>query len=376
MEKDCVTCSIERPRVFQWDQFIIAVLGVAVAYVVLTKTGILSYAPADATGKGLFAVFGVGLVAAFSSCTAVISGLILGMSSRQAVQHPNASFGKRMQPHTLFNVGRLVGFAGFGAMVGALGSVFELSSLANGILVLAIAVLMIGVGIDLLRIFPAGFGLRVPKKFSQAIHRLSERNDMIAPMMLGALTFFLPCGFTQSMQLYALSTGSTVQAAMIMAAFALGTTPALLGFGAMASALRGLVLKRFTFAIGAVVVALGMANISNGATLLGFSGFVYSVAEITPSIALIDGKQVVPMEVSAMGYAPDVIFVKKGIPVDWEIYGGQKLGCGSTLVVPAFGLREPIYPGENQIAFTPTQTGSFPFTCSMGMLKGTLVVTN
>lgn len=375
MEKDCVTCAIDRPRTFRWDRFLIAVLSVGVAYAVITKTSLLSYAPADATGKGLLAVFVVGLVAAFSSCTAVVSGLILGMSSRHALQHPDAKFFKKMQPHALFNGGRLIGFAGFGAMVGALGSVFELSSFANGLLVLVIAVLMIAVGVDLLRVFPSGFGLPIPKKFLQYVHGLSERGGSLAPMVLGALTFFLPCGFTQSMQLYALSTGSPVQAALIMTVFALGTTPALLGFGVVAASLRGLGLKRFTFAIGAIVIALGMADVSNGVTLLGFSGFSSQSAETVRSIVLIDGKQLVPMEVSALGYAPDVIFVQKDIPVDWEIYGGQRLGCGSTLVVPAFGLRASIHPGDNQVAFTPTQAGSFPFTCSMGMLRGTIVVT-
>lgn len=375
MEKDCTTCALDRPRVFRWDRFWIAALSVGVAYAVLTKTGLLAYAPSDATGKGLIAVFAVGLVAAFSSCTAVVSGLILGMSSRHALQHPDAKFFKKMQPHLVFNGGRLLGFAGFGAMVGALGSVFELSSFANGVLVLAIALLMIGVGVDLLRVFPSGVGLPIPKKFLQYVNGLSERQGILAPMVLGALTFFSPCGFTQSMQLYALSTGSPVQAALIMTVFALGTAPALLGFGAVAASLRGLGLKRFTFAIGAMVIALGMANLSNGATLLGFSGFATPSTGAVRSIALIDGKQVVPMEVSSLGYAPDVIFVRKNIPVDWEIYGGQKLGCGSTLVVPAFGLQASIHPGDNQVAFTPTQTGSFPFTCSMGMLRGTIVVT-
>lgn len=375
MEKDCVTCAIDRPRVFQWDRFFIALLLVGFVYFVFTKTGILNYAPADATGKGLLAVFVVGLAAAFSSCTAVVSGLILGLSSRQALQHPMAGFVRKMQPHFLFHAGRLVGFAGFGAAIGALGSAFEFSLFGNGIFVVIIALLMIGVGVDLLRIFPAGFGLRLPNWFSRRIHWLSEHRSPWAAVTLGVFTFFLPCGFTQSMQLYALSTGSPVQAAVIMTVFALGTAPAMLGFGAMASALRGSVLQRFTFVVGTVVVALGIANVSNGATLLGFTAFASSETGVATSIALIDGKQVVPMEVNAMGYAPDVIFVKKNIPVDWEIYGDQKLGCGSTLVVPAFGLRASIHPGDNQVAFTPTKAGSFPFTCSMGMLRGTVVVT-
>ena len=44
--------------------------------------------------------------------------------------------------------------------------------------------------------------------------------------LVGAATFFLPCGFTQAVQVYALSTASPLAAGAIMATFALGTTPA------------------------------------------------------------------------------------------------------------------------------------------------------
>lgn len=53
------------------------------------------------------------------------------------------------------------------------------------------------------------------------------------PLIVGFATFFLPCGFTQSMQVAALSSGSFASGLAIMLAFALGTLPmlALLSFG-------------------------------------------------------------------------------------------------------------------------------------------------
>jgi hypothetical protein len=38
-----------------------------------------------------------------------------------------------MRPHFAFNIGRIVGFAGFGALVGAIGSQLALSSTMNGV---------------------------------------------------------------------------------------------------------------------------------------------------------------------------------------------------------------------------------------------------
>ncbi len=368
---------IEKPAAavpFSWDRVIVAGALVFAAWYVLTRTGILNYTPTDAQGRGLLAVFGVGLVAAFSSCTAVVSGLLVAISSRSATHHLGASFAQKMKPHVAFNIGRLVGFVGFGALIGVIGSALELSSVMNGVLVLIIALLMIGIGVDLLGVLPAGLAIRPPKWLSHRIHAIAESKNPFAPALLGAATFFLPCGFTQSMQLYALSTGSPAQAAMIMGVFALGTLPALLGLGAATSAMRGAALKKMTYAVGVLVVALGFSNVANAATLLGFSGFSSSSGATDVTIAFIDGKQIVTMEVTAFGYAPNVITVKKGVPVDWQIYGGDQLGCASSLVLSAFNVKAAIRPGENQVAFTPTKAGTFPFSCSMGMVRGTMIV--
>jgi len=62
----------------------------------------------------------------------------------------------------------------------------------------------------------------------------SIERKTLTPLIIGIGTFFLPCGFTQSMQFAALSSGSFYQGLMIMGAFSLGTFPmlALLSFGA------------------------------------------------------------------------------------------------------------------------------------------------
>lgn len=370
---------VEAPKslaapVFSWERFLVASGLIFGVWYLLVTTNVLSLSPADAQGKGLLAVFGVGLVAAFSSCTAVVSGLLVAISSRAASANAQETFRKKMQPHIAFNVGRLIGFVVFGGLIGFIGSAFELSSMMNGILVLIIALLMIGIGVDLLKILP-GFAIHPPKWLSHRIHVIAESRSPFAPAILGAATFFLPCGFTQSMQLYALSTGSSIQAAMIMGVFALGTLPALISLGAATSAVRGPTLSKMTYVVGIIVVALGFLNLSNAATLLGFSVFGSLESGTDVSTAIIDGRQFITMEVSAIGYAPDVLTVKKGIPVDWQIYGGDQLGCASTLVMSAFDVQEAIRPGENQIAFTPTKVGSFPFSCSMGMVKGTMIVT-
>lgn len=358
---------------FSWKRFGGALLLIWAAYLILTETGIAQISPDLDVAAGFGAVFLIGLVAAFSSCTAVLGGLIVAASTAAAKRYPNASFAVKFRPHLVFNLGRLIGFISFGAFIGLIGGAISLSPGVNAVLVGVVALMMIGIGANLLDVFPRGV-LHPPKWVTQKIHGLSESDHPFVPFVLGALTFFLPCGFTQSMQLYALSTGNPVQAAMVMGIFALGTLPALVGIAAAASATRGNTLRHVSKAAGAVVVALGLINIGNSATLLGFS---------TPSIQaaptgvsqIVNGEQIIQMEVTNYGvYQPDILRVKAGTPVRWQIYGGTSMGCASSLVMRAFSLNQRLSVGLNEVTFTPTVPGRYPFSCSMGMVRGTMIV--
>ena len=79
----------------------------------------------------------------------------------------------------------------------------------------------------------------MPKSFGHRIHDLAERDAKGGAFVLGAATFFLPCGFTQALQLYVLAKGSFTTGALTMLAFALGTLPALLSLSAVSSFATG-----------------------------------------------------------------------------------------------------------------------------------------
>lgn len=359
----------------------VAAMGVLVLalYLLLKQFGLLTFSPTVESGSGLGAIFLIGLVAAFSSCTAVVGGLVVAVSSAAAKRNPTATPIQKLQPHVLFHIGRFLGFAAFGALTGWLGSVLVLSTTGNAILVIIIAILMLILGINLLEVFPRGLwgAVRPPKWLSHRIHALSSSSHPAVPLVLGVATYFLPCGFTQSMQLYALSTGNPVQAALVMSVFALGTAPALFGLGALTAYAKGPWLGRLTRAAGALVVVLGVSNLQNGTRLLGWTPSRASSAEVeTVTDAFMeDGTQVIQMEVTNRAtYVPDVLIIQAGVPTKWEIYGAKQMGCASTLVVPTLGVSQPLRPGYNQIALAPLEAGTYPFTCSMGMTDGTLVV--
>ncbi len=75
------------------------------------------------------------------------------------------------------------------------------------------------------------------------------------------------------------------------------------------------------------------------------------------------------------GYAPDVIVVKKDIPVRLNFYRDETASCSEQVVFSDFGIaRElPAYQ-TTPIEFTPDKTGEFNFVCGMNMLRGKLIV--
>jgi sulfite exporter TauE/SafE len=267
--------------------------------------------------------------------------------------------------HARFHAGRLLGFVALGALLGLLGRSIAFSSSLSGFLVLVVAVVMIIFGLKMVGAIPARL---LSFKAPRFVSRLTD-----APTALGVATFFLPCGFMQSMQLYAASTGSPSQAALVMFLFALGSMPPLLGIGMAAQAGRKR-SKRFNAAAGVLVATIGLLNGQNGLTLLGVSSPA-SPSSSSSSSSIVNGSQLIQMEVTNIGtYEPSTFTVKAGTPVRWEVERGNNVGCGSTLVFEEAGIRTELKAGENELAFTPKRPGRYPFTCSMGMFRGTMIV--
>lgn len=362
-----------------WQHVGATIILVLSLYIIFSKIGLLHLSPSSAAPAGLIGVLIVGVIASLSSCTAVVGGLVAAVSGAIAEDQKTMSPKERIRPHLLFNLGRILGFFFFGALIGYAGSVIQLSPMLNGIFVAAIAVLMIIIGINLLDILPAPV-LGMPKWLAHKVHGLAESKDPTAPMALGAMTFFLPCGFTQSMQLFALSLQDPFQSGLVMAVFALGTTPVLLGIGGATAYTSGNTLKKITQFAGVIVLILGISNFGNGLALLGITPNTIMPKQTTnttstDSLIIENGTQYIEMELTNRGtYSPNTLTVQEGIPVEWTIQAGSFLGCGDTLIMPAFNVNTTLETGSNTVHFTPTKPGRYTFSCSMGMIRGTMIV--
>jgi heme/copper-type cytochrome/quinol oxidase subunit 2 len=83
----------------------------------------------------------------------------------------------------------------------------------------------------------------------------------------------------------------------------------------------------------------------------------------------------IEMMVTPTGYTPNVIKVKKGVPVELNITNPGDNSCFSTFMMPDFDLNNVnLKAGTTKLTFTPDKEGKYTFSCGMNMFKGTIIV--
>lgn len=322
-------------------------------------------------------VFLLGIVAGLSTCMAIVGGLVLAVSARFSEQHPEASVRQKFLPNVYFNMGRVGGFAIFGGLLGVLGGTFQLSSLSIGTLTLVIGSVMLLMGFQLLELFPrlSAWKLMLPKGIARVLgiqsHAKKEYSHGRA-VFLGAMTFFLPCGFTQLTQLFVVAQGSPVIGALTMGTFALGTVPGLLTIGGIAATVKGTFRRFFFKAAGVTVIALGFFNFQNGYALMKLGES--NISQVEKTTTQPQEVQVIRIVQNATGYSPSQLTVKKGQPVKLIVDSEDSYTCARSFMMPKAGIRKTLDPGENVFEFTPNKVGTIPFSCSMGMYRGVINV--
>jgi sulfite exporter TauE/SafE/copper chaperone CopZ len=252
--------TLEKHQVkIKWKDFYKAVpfaLAFILFFLLLQKLGIVNLYSPDSIGYG--SAFVIGLIASISTCMAVVGGLVLSVSANFAKE------GDKVKPQVLFHIGRLITFFVLGGVIGLLGAVFKIGPGGTFALAVIVSIVLIILGINLLDALPWAKKLQptMPSFIGRHINSVKKLDHTLVPFLLGILTFFLPCGFTQAMQIYSLSTGSFLVGGLTMFAFALGTLPvlAILSFSSL-----GLKTKTqssvFFKTAGIVVIFFGIFNL-------------------------------------------------------------------------------------------------------------------
>ncbi len=366
---------VQAPRlafVHRMSQAALAVIAVALVGW-LVAGPLLRLVPALQAGTSLVALFGFGVIASLSTCLASTGAFLLAYTAESRSKKKLA----------FIHAGRFASFVVGGALLGEIGGSLPSDARFYGSVALLLGIGFFWVGLHLLDLAPslASAGIRLPKSLQKGADRIAKSQHGLAPFAVGAVTFVLPCGFTQTAQALALASGSAVTGALMMGVFALGTLPALLGITAFGGS-RALQHRAFRLAAGAVIFLFALGQIDGALTVFGsrvtLAGFgqqlVASLTQATTIPAAQAQEQVVQMTVAYGTYSPSRFTLRKNVPVRWEINGVDVGGCADSIIAPSVGIRRDLQPGLNIIQFTPKRSGAIPFSCGMGMIRGSFTV--
>jgi hypothetical protein len=191
------------------------------------------------------------------------------------------------------------------------------------------------------------------------------------------MTFFLPCGFTQSLQLAALASGNFMTGAMIMFIFALGTLPSLLGISIISSTATGNFSRLFLRFTGALVLLLALWNLNSGLSLMGVDASSFATPTTVetvgndPNVTIdANGRQILYLHVTRGGYQPSSFTIQAGKETWVYAKGEGAYGCETMLTTaPEYATPIQVKEGDNWLGPIKNPTQSFLLTCSMGMVR-------
>jgi sulfite exporter TauE/SafE/copper chaperone CopZ len=384
----------------------IILIAFGLLYFVIQKSGSLALlAKLNEGSVSLFLIFIIGILTSFH-CIGMCGGLVVTYTTKCNLNKTKLKSDSKKNslftPHIEYNLARLLSYALVGAILGGIGSFFAISAQFSGIITLISGVFMILMGLSFLTKWKILKKVSIPgsKTIVKSINKLKNSGGKKSrtPMVIGFLNGFMPCGPLQIMQIYALSTGSFLKGGLAMAVFALGTIPLMFGFGSFLSYFSQDRIKQVLKFSGVVVIILGLFVINRGLINFGYDPLyafkekVLAKEQLTQKVASNDEKnkfnkvselneneeiQVREMKVTFQGYQPNVIYIKKGIPVKWVIIGEGVSRCTDEIILHGgYDISRKIKGGEEVvIEFTPEEAGEIPFSCWMKMVWGKFIVT-
>lgn len=334
--------------------------------------------------SAFFSYFIFGLAAGISSCAALVGGLLLSLSEKWNKIYGNSSKNSLL-PFILFNSSRLISFAIFGAILGLIGSVISISIGVSSFIAILISIFMLVIGLQMIGI--KGFKNLTFNKVAK-ISYLDKNQDLqgkYIPIIVGAATFFVPCGFTMIAQTTVLTSGSALSGAVNLFAFALGTLPvlAIISFSSFKIYSHPKFAKQFSLFSGILIVFFAIYSFNSQLNVLGLKSLNDITRRPNPNNTIEvsrtslknteviedDSKQIIQMEAAGFDYYPKQFTIKSGLKTRWDIYENKAVGCAKA--VYARGLyKDVIYlkPGMNSVSFIAPEPGTYKVSCSMGMV--------
>ena len=230
-------------------------------------------------GASLLAVVLASLLGSLH-CVGMCGGLV-GLYTAQGAD--SLSHVRESWCHLAYNGGRLAIYLLLGLAAGGIGKLIDFTAELGGVrrgaqITAGVLIVLWGlsylaaasgtVNLSLLGRFPGYYLLKAHLGKAYAAARTAP--SVQRALLLGLLTGALPCGWLYLFVTAAASSGSPLNGALIMAAFWLGSVPALLGVGFGVWRISGSVRRYYPVVAGVLMLALGGLTLAGG--LRVFSG--------------------------------------------------------------------------------------------------------
>lgn len=339
-------------------------------------------------------------------------------------------------PILWFLVAKLAAYTLLGFLLGWVGSLIQLAPLPRAILQIAIGIFMLGQALRILNVHPIfrWFNIEPPAFIRKYIRRQSKKgDDFSTPAFLGALTVLIPCGITQVMMASAMSTGDPFTGAALMFAFILGTSPVFFVVAYFATQLGSKIEKYFMKLVAVIVMILAIMTINTGLNLIGspfsLNRIFQNPSEVNAQSNSLESASLLPVplnqtnpaagcncgmmknrngslgagsiftqptqipapdtsatdssewnevtvQVLNSSYSPDVVHIKADRPTHLKLESKDVFSCSLAFVIPTLGKQVILNPTDSQTIDLPAFSAGdqIPFSCSMGMYTGVILV--
>ncbi|MDY0042528.1 MAG: sulfite exporter TauE/SafE family protein [Desulforhabdus sp.] len=226
----------------------------------------------------LLAPFSIGFIGSLH-CLGMCGPLVLAYSlhirsdQKQPTDTLSTAWKSGFWHHSGFHLGRIITYGLLGALAAGLFHLADLSRFfadLRGSMTLLGGALMVLIGLVLLHVLPLpSFLTSVPTGtdtlWGRSVPRLLRSHSVGSKLLLGLATGFLPCGLSWAMIIKAATTQNPAAGFLTMAAFGLGTVPALFltGLSASVLSLKTRILGEKVAAVS--VIAMGLILVFKGA---------------------------------------------------------------------------------------------------------------
>lgn len=377
-EPQCDTTSCCKKKELDVKEISIIVFSAIVLTYILIEVDITSYFVWINTNISLRTMLVLWVLASISTCLAVTWWVVVAMSD---FLDTTTTTQWHIKFHSAFHLWRLISFAIFGAILWGVGQYMSISLGFTVWLSIVLSIMFVYLWWYLIGLFPqiSYASRRLENMHSWWLSHSRGRNIQ-TPFIVWMFSFFLPCWFTQSVQIIALASWSILTWWLMMLLFAIWTIPWLLALWVWTTYAKEFWKQRVQKGIAFMLLVFGLFTLRWNASILWVQDSIVRWFSNTETIEWATSDAIISLTLSHNWYSlvPEETVLQAGNSYEITILPESDwLWCMSTMILP--GIDSTPHSIKQWVPITymvqNAQIWQYSFVCSsMGMKQWVLIV--